>query len=95
VRTYFSFLAVLVVLSQSFAHAKSAPQQHPKLVLLLVIDQFRYDYLVRFRGDYTGGLKRQFAQRTRPPMQEGQSWQSSALTNFPTKTCVPSVKQQQ
>jgi len=36
VRTYFSFLTVLVVLSQSFAHGKSAPQQHPKLVLLLV-----------------------------------------------------------
>src|SRR5438445_13084082 len=30
----------------------------PKLVLAIVVDQFRYDYLIRFRADYTGGLKR-------------------------------------
>ncbi len=29
----------------------------PKLVLAIAIDQFRYDYLTRFRADYTGGLK--------------------------------------
>jgi arylsulfatase A-like enzyme len=28
------------------------------LVLAIVIDQFRYDYLLRFRQDYTAGLKR-------------------------------------
>jgi len=30
----------------------------PKLVLVLTIDQFRYDYLTRYRDDYTGGLRR-------------------------------------
>ena len=30
----------------------------PKLVVAIVVDQFRYDYLTRFRADYTGGLKR-------------------------------------
>ena len=30
----------------------------PKLVLAIVVDQFRYDYLTRFRADFTGGLKR-------------------------------------
>src|SRR6266852_1931495 len=30
----------------------------PKLVVAIVIDQFRYDYLTRFRSEYTGGLKR-------------------------------------
>ncbi len=30
--------------------------RRPKLVLTIVIDQFRYDYLTRFRGDYAGGL---------------------------------------
>lgn len=29
----------------------------PKLVVAIVIDQFRYDYTTRFRADYTGGLK--------------------------------------
>ena len=30
----------------------------PKLVLAIVIDQFRYDYLLRFRKDYTSGFVR-------------------------------------
>jgi hypothetical protein len=30
--------------------------QPPKLVVSIVIDQFRYDYLTRFRADYHGGL---------------------------------------
>ncbi len=37
--------------------ARQAPAQ-PKLVLAIVVDQFRYDYLTRFRSDFTGGLKR-------------------------------------
>jgi hypothetical protein len=30
----------------------------PKLVLAIVVDQFRYDYLLRFRDDYDSGLHR-------------------------------------
>jgi arylsulfatase A-like enzyme len=30
---------------------------HPKLVLAIAVDQFRYDYLTRFRADYSGGFK--------------------------------------
>jgi predicted AlkP superfamily pyrophosphatase or phosphodiesterase len=30
----------------------------PKLVLAIAIDQFRYDYLTRYRSEYTGGLNR-------------------------------------
>ena len=39
----------------------AAPPEHapkPKLVLAIVIDQFRYDYLLRFRGSYHAGLDR-------------------------------------
>ncbi|MBZ5600942.1 MAG: alkaline phosphatase family protein [Acidobacteriia bacterium] len=36
----------------------SAPPPKPKLVLAIVIDQFRYDYLLRFRKDYNSGLAR-------------------------------------
>jgi type I phosphodiesterase/nucleotide pyrophosphatase len=38
--------------------AQPKPSAQPKLVLAIVVDQFRYDYLTRFRNDYTGGLKR-------------------------------------
>jgi len=41
--------------------AGAAPRK-PKLVLAIVVDQFRYDYLVRFRGEYTGGLARLLSQ---------------------------------
>src|ERR1700722_5360763 len=33
-----------------------APSKPPKLIVVVVIDQFRYDYLTRFRKDYRGGL---------------------------------------
>ena len=37
--------------------AGAAPKK-PKLVLAIVVDQFRYDYLTRFRSEYHGGLAR-------------------------------------
>src|SRR5882724_2475565 len=47
-------LGLLVAVS---IHAQPQPKA-PKLVLAIVVDQFRYDYMIRFRPDYTGGLKR-------------------------------------
>ncbi len=38
--------------------AQAQPPAQPKLVLAIVVDQCRYDYLTRFRADFTGGLKR-------------------------------------
>src|ERR1700693_5617530 len=40
------------------AVAAAAPGSKPKLVLAIAIDQFRYDYLTRYRSEYTGGLSR-------------------------------------
>lgn len=34
----------------------AAQTPKPKLIVAIVIDQFRYDYLTRFRADYHGGL---------------------------------------
>ena len=45
---------VLSSLTVGLAQAQSRPQ--PKLVVAIVVDQFRYDYLTRFRGSYHGGL---------------------------------------
>src|ERR1700732_71691 len=43
---------------RSAAPAKPSAAPQPKLVLAIVVDQFRYDYLTRFRSDFSGGLKR-------------------------------------
>src|SRR5438477_12181205 len=39
------------------SHA-AVPAKKPKLVLAVVIDQFRYDYRNRFRKDYSAGIAR-------------------------------------
>ena len=38
--------------------AAPPPAPRPKLLVAIVIDQFRYDYLTRFAASYTGGFKR-------------------------------------
>jgi arylsulfatase A-like enzyme len=52
----------------------------PKLVVAIVIDQFRYDYLTRFRSEYTGGLKRLLT--------EGADFTNSRFRHYPTVTAV-------
>ncbi|HEY6391379.1 MAG TPA: alkaline phosphatase family protein, partial [Bryobacteraceae bacterium] len=49
-----TFLFSLAIVTTLFG----APPKRPKLVLAIVVDQFRYDYLLRFRGDYRSGLLR-------------------------------------
>lgn len=44
-----------------FSQAAVAPRQ-PKLLLVLTVDQFRYDYLTRFRSEYNAGLARLLTQ---------------------------------
>jgi predicted AlkP superfamily pyrophosphatase or phosphodiesterase len=57
-RTYLT-LTILANLSLTAIHVAAADSpQPPKLVVAIVIDQFRYDYLLRFRDDYNSGLKR-------------------------------------
>ena len=56
------------------------PPAAPKLVVAIVIDQFRYDYLTRFRSEYTGGLKRLLI--------EGADFTNSHYRHYPTVTAV-------
>src|SRR5882724_8978159 len=53
-------LVLLVWLAAAIAAAPPAvtPSARPKLILAIAIDQFRYDYLTRYRHEYTGGLNR-------------------------------------
>ena len=52
------FAAVLIAGLTAGILAAQSPPAKPKLILLVAIDQFRYDYLTRFRGEYTGGFDR-------------------------------------
>jgi hypothetical protein len=51
--TFKLFVALLLVSAAPLAGA-SAYDGHPKLVVILVIDQFRGDYLDRYRADFKG-----------------------------------------
>lgn len=49
-------IAAFIIAIWSFAlFVQPVHAKQPKLMLLVVIDQFRYDYLLRFRDQYTGG----------------------------------------
>jgi hypothetical protein len=50
----FKLLAALLLLSAAPLSWGSAYDGHPKLVVILVIDQFRADYLDRYRADFKG-----------------------------------------
>src|ERR1700743_649262 len=51
-------LLVLCSLAQAQAPASRPGPVKPKLVVAIVVDQFRYDYLTRFHDAYSGGLRR-------------------------------------
>jgi type I phosphodiesterase/nucleotide pyrophosphatase len=51
-----------------------------RLVLLIAVDQFRYDYLTRFRADYSGGLRRLLT--------DGAVFTNANLEHYPTVTAV-------
>lgn len=52
----------------------------PKLVVAVTIDQFRYDYLTRFRAEYTGGLRRL--------LDRGAVFTQARYQHFPSVTAV-------
>ena len=52
----------------------------PKLIVLLVVDQMRADYVEKFRGQWTGGLKRL--------VEEGAWFRDAAYPYAATETCV-------
>ena len=51
-----------------------------RLVLLIAVDQFRYDYLTRFRTGYTDGFKRLLT--------EGAVFTNANLEHYPTVTAI-------
>src|SRR2546421_7036701 len=63
----------------SAAPAAKAPAR-PKLVVMLVVDQMRGDYVDKFRGQWSGGLKRL--------VDEGAWFRNAAYPYASTETCV-------
>src|SRR5215470_2245898 len=59
---------------------KTAGVPRPKLVVLLVVDQMRADYVDKFRGQWSGGLKRLLT--------EGAWFRAAAYPYAATETCV-------
>ena len=64
----------------AFALDAAPVRPKPKLVVVVVIDQFRYDYLTRFRASYTGGLARL--------LDTGAVFTNAHYEHFPTVTAI-------
>jgi predicted AlkP superfamily pyrophosphatase or phosphodiesterase len=75
----FALLFALAAISPAAAQTPKSPQR-PKLVVLLVVDQMRGDYVDKFRGQWTGGLKRL--------VDEGAWFREAAYPYAATETCV-------
>ena len=60
------------------AAAAAAPK--PKLVVAIAVDQFRYDYLTRFRSEYHGGLNQLLT--------KGAVFTNARYEHFPTVTAI-------
>ncbi len=69
-----------VLLSAGPRAQQPASPAETRLVLLIAIDQFRYDYLTRFRSEYTGGFKRLLT--------NGAVFTNAYLEHYPTVTAV-------
>ena len=82
-RTWLLSAAVCLSLAapaQPQARPSAPAPRTPKLVLAIVIDQFRYDYLTRFRSEYTGGLKRM--------LDDGADFTNARYIHVPTVTAA-------
>jgi predicted AlkP superfamily pyrophosphatase or phosphodiesterase len=83
---FVSASALVLFLATTLAHPArgavqpTAPAGAPKLVVILVADQMRADYLERYAGKFTGGLQRL--------MQKGAWFQRAAYPYLNTITCA-------
>jgi hypothetical protein len=73
---WMTIAVISAVLASKAAHAA----EKPKLILAVVVDQFRYDYLTRFRADYHDGLDRLLTQ--------GAVFTDAHHIHFPTVTAI-------
>jgi hypothetical protein len=74
--------AIIILIAAFGAPPVAQPATRPdlRLVLLIAVDQFRYDYLTRFRSDYVDGIKRLLTQ--------GAVFTNASLEHYPTVTAI-------
>ncbi|HEY5507969.1 MAG TPA: alkaline phosphatase PafA [Paludibacter sp.] len=85
IKNYFQItLLCLIVSTQLFAQKKTVPNtqlERPKLVVGIVVDQMRWDYLYRYYNKYeNGGFKRL--------LKEGFSCENTMINYIPTVTAI-------
>lgn len=76
-RTIVAAVAFATLLAPRF---QAAPPTPPKLAVIIVVDQMRADYVDRFNGEWTAGLKRMVT--------EGAWFQQAAYPYLTTVTCA-------
>ncbi len=75
-----SVIVLALALAPHHLRSQEPPRKPLRLVLLVAIDQFRYDYLTRFRAEYTGGLDRL--------LKNGANFVNTNLEHYPTVTAI-------
>src|SRR5690349_9984815 len=80
-----AFVLALVAVGVSAAAPRAVQTSPPpapatRLVLLIAVDQFRYDYLTRFHADYTDGIRRLLT--------DGAVFTDANLEHYPTVTAI-------
>src|SRR5262245_54155832 len=73
-------VVAVALVTMSLVRAQPSADPEIRLILLVAVDQFRYDYLTRFRSEYTGGLQRLLSQ--------GAVFTNANLEHYPTVTAV-------
>lgn len=79
-RRLVSALAALAVLVQMAPSAQDRPPSSPRLVVLVVVDQMRADFVDRFKDEWTAGLKRLLTR--------GAWFSNAAYPYLQTSTCA-------
>src|SRR5438270_2955790 len=74
------FVAASLLLVSLGQFARPAEPAKPKLIVAIIIDQFRYDYLTRFRSEYHGGLDQMLSR--------GADFTNAFYAHVPTVTAV-------
>ncbi len=80
IRYLIGLLSAATLLAAAQQHQQIRTAKKPKLLLVIAIDQFRYDYTTRFRDQYTGGFARLLTQ--------GVVYLDAHQDHFPTVTAT-------
>ncbi|HWK55430.1 MAG TPA: alkaline phosphatase family protein [Hyphomicrobiales bacterium] len=79
-RKIWLLVGVLTLASASMAQTPLLPRENPRLVLVMVVDQMRYDYLTRYGTEFDSGLARL--------VREGAVFTNANYEAAPTMTAV-------